>query len=225
MMTTKEHADDPNVEIVTDYPGHKGPLYMETSYVGCVLSMYERNGRDDSDFLAVVWDEQNQCVTTICYASTRGWSYPNGARVDATDEVKEKAKQYLFEKRLPLAIRNDTERAKERAAELYKGCSVVVARGRKVPKGVRGTIFWLGETQWGTKVGIDVGNYADFPDHDFDRSKYDQDERIVWTYAKNVDAIDKDNYEQYLTPRADIEQRVMSHCENEVNGVCRYQYC
>ena len=61
----------------------------QSSYVGAVLETYERNGYDDSDFLAVVWDGEQ--VTTREYASTRGWTYHNAASVDATPQVREAA--------------------------------------------------------------------------------------------------------------------------------------
>ena len=124
MMCGREKAGQPNVEIVTNYPGcevgyvihdsncpncppelaenakakhgsnydavpgytqsnchehcrDREPLYMETTHVGVVLSTGEHNYHDDSDFFAVVWDNEG-CVREIEYATTRGWTYPNG---------------------------------------------------------------------------------------------------------------------------------------------------
>ncbi len=68
---------------------HPDPLYMETTYVGCVVAVGERNGYDDSDFIATVWDEDKGQFKTIVYASTRGWTYPNGAKMDAPRELAE----------------------------------------------------------------------------------------------------------------------------------------
>ena len=39
-----------------------------------------------SDFYAVVWTGER--LTSVEYATTRGWTYANGATIDATDEVK-----------------------------------------------------------------------------------------------------------------------------------------
>ncbi len=37
-----------------------------------------------------------------------------------------------------------------------RGKLVQVVRGRKVPKGSVGTVFWLGENKWGWSVGIEL---------------------------------------------------------------------
>ena len=61
-------------------------LYL--SHIGLCLSEYERNGYDDSDFFMRVWDPVEQCVKSIMFASTRGWSYPcYDSSPDATPEV------------------------------------------------------------------------------------------------------------------------------------------
>src|SRR5262245_8797785 len=65
------------------------------SYEGAVLQTWENNGYDDSDFLAAVWDEDTQKVKSVTYATTRGWTYHNGASVDATNDVLAKAKKWL----------------------------------------------------------------------------------------------------------------------------------
>ncbi len=61
---------------------------LHYTYEGCVLSLGENNGYDDSDFFAVVWDHAKGATDRIIYASTRGWTYDLNASVDATDEVK-----------------------------------------------------------------------------------------------------------------------------------------
>lgn len=61
------------------------------------------------------------------------------------------------------AHRCDAERAASVAAEkatkiaegeIIKGATVEVFKGRKVPKGTTGTVIWIGEGQWGPRVGI-----------------------------------------------------------------------
>lgn len=69
----------------------------DVSYEGAVLGTYERNGYDDSDFIAVVWDEERQAVRTVEYASTSSWSYNNGAKEDATPAVLKKAEAWALE--------------------------------------------------------------------------------------------------------------------------------
>ena len=40
------------------------------------------------------------------------------------------------------------------AGKMVPGQSVIVARGRKVPKGITGTITWVGENQWGQSARV-----------------------------------------------------------------------
>ena len=73
--------------------------YLRESHKGLVLNTYERNGRDDSDFFAVVWNPEKGHCEHIEYASTRGWSYPNNAIVDATPETLAAYAAFQAEKR------------------------------------------------------------------------------------------------------------------------------
>lgn len=177
MMTVKEKANQPNVETVSDYPGcevtrishhwdckhksdpafykdkgpeccdrcsHYDPLYIETTHKGCVLDMYERNGYDDSDFYAIVWDEANQKIEHVQYATTRGWTYCNGASIDATPEVIAKAEAYQRQ----LCLNKWHDDNKKQADMPYKGRMVRVTKGRKIPVGTIGEVFWFGEDQY-----------------------------------------------------------------------------
>lgn len=59
------------------------------SHVGLCLFDWERNGYDDSDFYMAVWNPIKGEREDICFASTRGWSYPcYGSKPDATPEVR-----------------------------------------------------------------------------------------------------------------------------------------
>lgn len=56
------------------------------SHHGLCLSKRENNGYDDSDFYMTVWNPETQTPQEICFASTRGWTYPcYGSRVDASE--------------------------------------------------------------------------------------------------------------------------------------------
>ena len=188
MMCSREKVGQPNVEVVTNYPGcevgyvyhdvncpncppelvekankiHNGhnydavkgekqsnchekcrnrePLYMETTHVGVVLSTGEHNYADDSDFYAVVWDEEQQIVREVEYATTRGWSYPNSAWVDATTEVITKANAYYE----AIALSNLKADNEKQAKFPTKGKVVKVVKGRKVPIGTTGEVIWTG---------------------------------------------------------------------------------
>lgn len=161
------------------------PLYMRTTYRGCVLGTGEHNMRDDSDFYAVVWNEETQSIIHVEYATTRGWSYPNGAVVDATDEVKAKANAYLKVQAKAAWDRKN----QEEAATPAKGKRLRVVKGRKIKIGVEGECFWYGK---GRKYSM--SRWAKDPM----RVGFKTDEgETLWTDASNVEVI---NPEQYLRP-------------------------
>lgn len=121
------------------------PLPMDVSYEGAVLELREENGPSDSDFYAIVWDDDDG-IKRVTYASTRGWTYPNHAEVDATDEVRAKAAAWAAQRRYEARIRQDDEDAKTPAI----GKRVRVIRKTKVDKkGVEGVVFWVGEQTYG----------------------------------------------------------------------------
>ena len=97
--------------------------WLAVSYRGCVLETRERNYYDDSDFYAVVWDEEKGCVREVDYATTRAWTYRNFARVDATDDVRAKAKAWARAELERLDAIEAERRAKENAA-LMRECDL-----------------------------------------------------------------------------------------------------
>lgn len=118
----------------------EGSIYLQTTHVGVVLELREMNGYDDSDFYAVVWDTEKGETKRVVYASTRGWTYPNGAAVDATPEVLA-AYTAWTDKRRAEAMRLALE---AEAKEPKVGRRVKVVKGRKVPIGSSGEVFWYG---------------------------------------------------------------------------------
>ena len=135
----------PNVEI-SQYGEHT--LFMERTYVGAVLGERERNMRDDSDFFAIVWDEATQSIREFTFASTRGWSYANGCSVDATDEVKAKARAVIIEQKFAQYMSDNRTQAKK----IHRGNDVRFLKSTKfkkegitVPEGATGDVFWLGQ--------------------------------------------------------------------------------
>jgi len=127
-----------------DFPGYGVHGYHETSYEGAVLSTGEVNGYDDSDFFATVWDEASGSIKRVEYATTRGWTYLNGAAVDATPEVREKAAKFYA----ALALAANLSKAAATARKPEIGKRVKVVKGRNVPKGTEGDIFWVGEGRY-----------------------------------------------------------------------------
>ena len=110
------------------------------TYTGCVLNIWERNGRDDSDFYATVWDEEKGKVIDVMYDTTRCGGFAC-AEIDATKETLRKAYRYFFNdaRKFFDEVANEAQ-----ARRIAKGCSAVVVRGRKIKKGTVGEIFWVG---------------------------------------------------------------------------------
>ncbi len=131
----------------------------QLSYVGAVLAKYEENHYDDSDFCALVWDAESESVTSITYASTRGWTYHNGATVDASPGVLAAA-QVWAEDRWTAEL---TRRAEIEATIPAKGKTVrsMTKRGKNV--GITGRVMWYGVDKYKSdrfvtyyRVGIKV---------------------------------------------------------------------
>lgn len=63
-------------------------LVLWETHKGLCLYDYEQNGYHDSDFFMVVWNPEIKSTETICFASTRGWTYPAyGSKPDASPEI------------------------------------------------------------------------------------------------------------------------------------------
>lgn len=127
-------------------------------YVGCVLDTYEHNGYEDSDFYAICWDEEEQKVVRVCYDTTRFWGYGR-ADIDATLEVLRKVYRYYYNSGRK---KFDSDWKFAQAKKVLKGDTVKVVRGRKIPQGTVGNVFWIGERyniyskKYEDRVGIDV---------------------------------------------------------------------
>jgi hypothetical protein len=120
---------------------HGRDIYMATLFDGFVLYDRERNGYDDSDFYAVIWNPFSGTTFERCYATTRAYTYNNGCWCSATPEVRA-----AFD-----ALRERYEAERREAAAAYEasrpdryGRIVKVVRGRKVPKGTTGEVCWVG---------------------------------------------------------------------------------
>lgn len=168
-------------------------------FTGAVLELREENGYHDSDFYALVWDDETQTVRRVEYHTTRGAS--NGwAKADATDEVKAKADEWHASVSFDYLRRLDERDAREFAA----GKTAAVTRtyrsrklGRTLEKGETGKVFFYGRgfgqpyaEKYGRKPPMRVG--LEFADGRLFFS--DDDVEVV-------------EWEQYLTDEATLVER------------------
>lgn len=166
MIIRECSASTPNARRV-EYCGHIH--YVEETHAGLVLGTYEKNGYDDSDFFAIVWDDEIGMVKHVCYATTRGWTYLNAANVDASPEVIAKARAY--EARRATEAHNRIEEAVDAAPK--KGDTVLIngyKRGKNVAlNGQEAEIFWIGKNTYRpeqTTLGVTLNGAKFFVDAD-----------------------------------------------------------
>jgi len=122
-------------------------LFLYETHNGLCIRDYERNGYDDSDWYMIVWNAADNRPEEIQFASTRGWTYPcYGSSADATPEVL--AAYQEWEKAYAESQRRVREEAEARLPKV--GRNVRVIKGRKLPKGTTGRVFWTGCNQFRT---------------------------------------------------------------------------
>lgn len=145
---------------------HKGynqngsSMVMIDRWHGLVLSEYERNYRDDSDFYAVVWDKENQVPKDIQYATTRGWTYACGCIVDATPDIIAEFEAFRERQRKEWAeYHKKLEKYIPKVGEMARSTTT---RGKA--KGKQGVITWIGNSNYSLEklVRID-GAYVETP--------------------------------------------------------------
>ena len=176
--------------------GHAEIIETKETYVGKVLETYEENGYHDSDFYAVVWDDETNSLIHKQFATTRFYSNGYGATIDATPEIIEKATAERKNRFLKSAIEADEETAKTVA----KGKMVEINRGRK-NRGIIGEVFWVGNPDkfsYYAKEHRSVGIKLD--DERDDNGKF---KNIVFAYDYNCDVI---NFESQLTDTKELEE-------------------
>jgi hypothetical protein len=176
--------------------GHAEIIETKETYVGRVLETYEENGYHDSDFYAIVWDDETNSLIHKQFATTRFYSNGYGAKIDATPEIVEKATAERKNRFLKSAIENDEEKAKT----ITKGKMVEINRGRK-NRGIIGEVFWVGNPEkfsYYAKEHRSVGIKLD--DERDDNGKF---KNIVFAYDYNCDVI---NFESHLTDTKELEE-------------------
>lgn len=157
-------------------------------FEGATLATWERNGPDDSDFLALVWTGQE--LKALEYASTSYWSYANSAIVDATCEVKQLAAGWLRQR----DIAGWMEQMLRDGGLVQPGRRVRVVKGRTVAIGTEGLLL--------RRV---PSHYRNAPERCQIR---DDAGGKHWTALTNLEFV---NADPEWTPEGEIEHRVNAH--------------
>lgn len=141
-------------------------------YEGAVLDKTQKynSSMDFTSYYAIVWDDASQSIKEVhydCDMTTRNGS----CQVDATPEVKEKARQFNAQR----LFREYVRIAQAHALRVNRGSFVVVQRGRKVAKGTTGRVMWMGDNTWGqTQVGLKVEGH----------------QKLIYTAESNCDLVE-----------------------------------
>jgi hypothetical protein len=118
------------------------------TYYGSVLATTENNGYNDSDFFAIVWDEEDQCVKSISDGTTRFAAPPKYHRADASPEIRAKADNWLRTVHLPPLAKQSLIKQRTSLANLQFGEQVAIVKGRKYPIGTKGEVFGVYANQF-----------------------------------------------------------------------------
>jgi len=124
---------------------------------GKVVAVESYYDDGQTDYYAYVWNEKSLSVE-----SAGPCSY--GTAVDGPAWV---AAFYALAKAIEKSAREAANRAarlkreeEDEACRVSYGKEVKVVRGRKVPKGTVGRVFWVGESKFGRRVGLELASGA-----------------------------------------------------------------
>jgi hypothetical protein len=200
-----KHPGDPTYFIGHDASRDEkknGPLYMHRMYDGLVLAKGEHNFSDDSDFYAIVWDPVEKKPKEVEYATTRAWTYPNNAEVDASPEVMKAYESYVTE----LSEKRARNIALAKAHEVKPGKMVTVVHGRKVPIGTVGTVVWEEEIIYSERPR--TRRYPQGFHPEVKRVVISTDNgKNYWTNASNVEVLLPEDHPKNLCPECRSKER------------------
>lgn len=152
-------------------------------YEGCVIRTYEHNGYDDSDFYAVCVNVENGKIDTIEYDTTRC-----GGGGSATVDLTESNYRLYQRKAYMRQIADSLKQNRTAAANVEIGKEVVVIKGRKVPIGTKGVVFWRKE--------VNYDRYNRWYNATMRIGIKDSDGVVYWINESNVKVVDPEQYKK-----------------------------
>lgn len=132
-------------------------------HTGRVLHLESRSDRIMSDvwdtgYYAIVWNDDAATPVDV-YLGGQEFGPIKQAEVDATPEAIAAYEAWLAAKEAARVAAEEARleaNAEGRIREVVRGCPVKVTRGRKIPKGTEGRVFWIGQKQFGVRVGFET---------------------------------------------------------------------
>lgn len=135
--------------------GSESPKHIGTT----LANAHHYLGDGDSSDGVYFWNEEKGEIG--CDMSGDAYSYQMERTIDAPADMQEKARLWIRDKvksYIPGLVQEHNE---VRAQKVTKGDTVRVVRGRKVPKGTVGKVFWEGESRFGLSVGLALSDKKD----------------------------------------------------------------
>lgn len=114
---------------------------LEIIYENCVLKLYEKQVKNHINYIATVWDEDEQRVKDFVY-KTSSKNVFGKAFVDVNCDIARKVYNYYKQEAtmsMDLFIKGERKRIKE-------GRLVKVCKGNKLSKDTIGVVVWSGDT-------------------------------------------------------------------------------
>ena len=142
---------------------------------GCVVKEWERNGYDDSDFYAIVYNPDTNNFDTVEWGTTRCASigYGDNCVVDATPEVLAKYKIYTDD--LLATAKIESDKIESATPRVGKTVRSLTSRGKAYQKS--GVVFWVGANRFRTYYANGY-NRADSIQNQVVGFKTDSDEKV-----------------------------------------------
>lgn len=202
VAATYDHPWRDRAAVIADYrDGRPTPgdvVTEEVIGVGSTVAVYDRwqsRGWDDGDTVIYAVARNAAGEWQEFHVATVGCDAGNHAVVDATTEAAEAYEAHLraeaervARERAAEAARAEAERIARERVSPEKGAFVIVAKGRKVPVGAVGRLFYTAPSEYGMRAGIATSTRTE-KRTGRNGTEYDSAADVVWTALDNLAVI------------------------------------
>jgi hypothetical protein len=157
-------------------------------FTGATLSVYRKTVQVMSD----VWDDYSVADVVTPEGVVKTVNADQGAKVDAPPALAAAVTRAKDAAARASRLMTVARKAQERVSEVDKGKVVEVVKKRAKGYGKKGVVFWIGETRYGTRVGMNVEGEAD----------------AFWTAITNLKVIENDPEQVAAAEEAEFEAEV-----------------
>ena len=202
VAATYDHPWRDRAAVVADYcAGRPTPgdvVTEEVIGVGSTVAVYDRwqsRGWDDGDTVTYAVARNAAGEWQEFHVATDRCDAGNRAVIDATTEAAEAYEAHLraeaeriARERAEEAARAEAERIARERVSPEKGAFVIVAKGRKVPVGTVGRLFYTASSEYGMRAGIATSTRTE-KRTGRNGTEYDSAADVVWTALDNLAVI------------------------------------